>query len=186
VRQIAQLLGADGKRDVASQRPLRVLFCRFVWVVLLVGHAPALLSATRALYAGDGALGRVLILSLALTFFALKLFDVSWLRLPRTRRAWVAFTTAVVLIHAGALERSSPADAQRPDPWQAVVLGGGLGLLAFLAGGIRPALQTRQRAARRRARATLELVLSRIELSFLPSRNLMLARSVAVNRAPPR
>lgn len=81
-------------------------FWRAFWGVMAVGHAPALLGASRALLA-DGfdsrEMGAFLGLGLATVFFALKLYDVAWLRIPNDSRCWVAVTIVFALLHVNVM-----------------------------------------------------------------------------------
>jgi hypothetical protein len=77
---------------------------RAFWLVMLGGHAKATLAAWISLVSGDAAdPARVVGLSLAIGFFALKVIDVAWLRFRTDRRSLVALSLIVALLHAESL-----------------------------------------------------------------------------------
>lgn len=80
---------------------------RCLWLGMLAAHGPALVGAWRS-FIVDGLatehLGGCLGLSLAMLFFALKLCGVAELRFPVNRRAWLALTLIVALIHVDCIQ----------------------------------------------------------------------------------
>lgn len=78
---------------------------RAFWLVLLIGHMPALLSAAGGV-AADVQWGGILRLSLLLGTQALcllKVLDVAWLRFPNTSAFWLRFVIIVALLHSGVI-----------------------------------------------------------------------------------
>lgn len=107
--------------SVASGRGLETMSCnppgrigsilpvlkRFIWLGMMAAHGPAFVGAWRSFIADGLAtehLGGCLGLSLAMLFFALKLCGVAQLRLPENRRAWLAMTLIVALIHVDCIQ----------------------------------------------------------------------------------
>ncbi len=83
------------------------IYKRCLWLGMMAAHGPALVGAWRSFIADDMAtehLGGCLGLSLAMLFFALKLCGVAQLRFPVNRRAWLALTLIVALIHVDCLQ----------------------------------------------------------------------------------
>ncbi len=81
---------------------------RAFWLVMLGGHAKATLAAWVALLWGSASDPvRVVGLSLAIAFFALKVLDVAWLRFRTDRRSLVALSLIVALLHAESMGFSS-------------------------------------------------------------------------------
>lgn len=79
---------------------------RWLWPAMLVIHAPALLKAWKALFAGQSAAGVLegcLWLSLSALFFVLQACCGGRLRFRRSARALVVLCLALVLLHAGPL-----------------------------------------------------------------------------------
>lgn len=75
---------------------------RCFWLLMVIGHGPALISAWRAsASSGSGIepLVGCLVLALSMLFFALKLGDVACLRFRTDRRSVVAFCVVVALLH---------------------------------------------------------------------------------------
>lgn len=80
---------------------------RCLWFGMMVVHGPAFVGAWRSFIAQGLAtehLGGCLGLSLAMLFFALKLCGVAQLRFPVNRRAWLAMTLIVALIHVDCIQ----------------------------------------------------------------------------------
>lgn len=80
---------------------------RCLWLGMMAAHGPALVGAWRSFIADGLAtehLGGCLGLSLAMLFFALKLCGVAQLRSPVNRRAWIALTLIVALIHIDCIQ----------------------------------------------------------------------------------
>lgn len=88
------------RRLVDIQRHKTSLLRAF-WLLMLASHAKATLGAWISL-ATDGVFdpARVVGLSLAVAFFALKFLDVAWLRFRTDRRSLVALALIVGLLHA--------------------------------------------------------------------------------------
>lgn len=82
-----------------SSRPITL---RCIWALLAAIHAPALLEVWRTCFtssvSGDR-LGACFALTLSMVFFALKVMDVTFLRLRPGMRSWIAMSLAVALIH---------------------------------------------------------------------------------------
>lgn len=121
-------------RSFVSSFPSRVcrssMFRRAVWSGLLllhVGVAPAAWSAAVNAELGGTATSwlRLGTLFLASAFFALKIADVAWLRLPPGRKPFLAALTVVALLHAGAVERTTGAEILSPDGQVAVAMASG-------------------------------------------------------------
>ncbi|MBK8914003.1 MAG: hypothetical protein IPM64_05250 [Phycisphaerales bacterium] len=76
------------------------MLCRAGWALMLVVHAPGMLSAWGL---GDRPVDAVRAAGLlaACVLFVLKIADVRWLRLPRDRRVWLAVAIGAALLHAG-------------------------------------------------------------------------------------
>lgn len=95
----------DRVAHLISPRYRRWLWRAF-WGVMAFGHAPALLGASRALLVdgfGSREMGAFLGLGLATVFFALKLYDVAWLRIPSDVRCWIAVTIVFALLHVNVM-----------------------------------------------------------------------------------
>jgi hypothetical protein len=108
-----------------------VVLRRAIWAGLLVLHvgvAPAAWNAAVSAATGESvaSLVRLGALLLSSAFFALKIADVAWLRLPPGRKPLFAAVTVVALLHAGAVQRSMGADLLSPDGQvaAAVLVGG--------------------------------------------------------------
>ncbi len=99
-----------------------------VWGGLLLLHAALL--PTVAAGAGSSGWGRTALLVASLAYFALKLLDVSWLRLPQTLRGWVVYTLVVVLLHGGVMQTGAAEHAATPWAVDAtpLLMAGGLAL----------------------------------------------------------
>ena len=101
-----------GFETMSSNPPGRIgsilpVLKRCLWLGMMAAHGPALVRAWRSFIADDLAaehLGGCLGLSLAMLFFALKLCGVAQLRLPENRRAWLAMTLIVALIHVDCIQ----------------------------------------------------------------------------------
>lgn len=93
------------------------IYKRCLWLGMMAAHGPALVGAWRSFIADGLAtehLGGCLGLSLAMLFFALKLCGVAQLRFPENRRAWLAMTLIVALIHVDCIQPGeNEAESQR-------------------------------------------------------------------------
>ncbi len=98
---------------------------RAVWVGMAAAHAPALLAALADCGESLVGLARLAAWLVVFAFFALKVLDVPWLRLPPSRRAQLGVAVAVVLLHAEVFERTLQVEWNTPQTWQAVLLAGG-------------------------------------------------------------
>lgn len=83
---------------------------------MIYGHASAALSAWKdCLAAPTGSGGstalRAVVLSAAVLFFGLKLFDVAWLRIQRGWRPLVASIAIVAVLHLNVVQRAVGGDA---------------------------------------------------------------------------
>ncbi len=79
---------------------------RAFWLLMGLGHAPALIGAWRSLAESGFAVepfGGCIILTLSMLFFALKLRDVPCLRFRTDRRSWIALCMVVALLHTNAI-----------------------------------------------------------------------------------
>lgn len=164
------------------------LIRRIGWAVMLVGHASPWLGALGADAAASGqphAL-RALLLTLTQLFFALKVLDVRWLRLPADRRGCLAFAVGVALLHAGVVIRDGHAGVSLAAAQQATLFAGVLAGGALLGRHLRRAVGVmRLRAERRYLRCMIARLLRTFADAWLPPRFLLLARACSVNRAPP-
>lgn len=89
------------QRTVIQLERHKTLLMRGFWLLMLCGHAKATLGAWVALVSGAAADPiRVVGLSVAIAFFAFKVFDVAWLRFRTDRRSLVALSLIVALLHA--------------------------------------------------------------------------------------
>ena len=82
--------------------PIANALNRGFWALMLLAHAPALVSAWKfAIAEGLKAdlLGGCIFLTASMIFFALKIRGVAWLRFRADRRAFVALCLVVALIH---------------------------------------------------------------------------------------
>ena len=87
------------------------------WVLMGLAHAPALISVARSVVTESFELERLVgcaVLSLAMLFFALKVYGVAWLRFRTGRRAVVAFCLVVALLHLDVI-RSNGAPSIVPE-----------------------------------------------------------------------
>lgn len=91
-------LGTTIRQFFAGREPGWWLM-RFVWAIFAIGHLPPLIA--RCTDPATALSGLPLLLSEL--YFLLKVADVAWLRIPRDRRAWIAFFVIVVLLHAPVL-----------------------------------------------------------------------------------
>ncbi|MGE3181146.1 MAG: hypothetical protein AB7N71_05905 [Phycisphaerae bacterium] len=172
----------------SRQSSLQNLAGRAVWLVLLLGHIPALASVllrfSAAPNVGDAL--RVLLLAGSQIFFLLKVIDIARLRFPTTRAFWIRFAIIVALLHSGAVWNADLASfdtavnfALEALPTFAAVLIA----IRVLASGIRvlnllPRTHT--------LCAQLRLQLSRMGVHRAPAPPSQLAYlTVAPNRAPP-
>lgn len=159
---------------------------RVLWAALLLGHIPAFATALAGVISGDaGSAGpRLLLVGLSLAFFALKLFDVPWLRITPSARAFGVFGICVLLLHADVLRRAHVVPAE--EPTGAVVLFMTAGVLAALAGGIfglRPAPgRTQARRARHIARAAFAVLARTLRVFSLPAPDMLRLRAAALRR----
>lgn len=87
--------------------------CRLFWLAMLLVHAGAIASVGQSLFAQGlpsdlSALAlRGFILLASALFFALKLVDVSWLRLKPGWRSSIASLVIVGLLHVGVIQRAT-------------------------------------------------------------------------------
>ena len=155
---------------------------------MLVGHASAWLGALGA-YAGASGEPhplRALLLTLTQLFFALKVLDVRWLRLPADRRGRLAFAVGFALLHAGVVSRDGHGGVSLATAQQAALFAGVLAGGASFGRHLRRALGAmRLRAERRHLRFTIARLLRTFADAWVPPRFLLLARACSVNRAPP-
>ena len=90
-----------GKRE-SHNHPIARALNRGFWAVMLLAHAPALVSAWRYCFA-DGLnlelLGGCIVLTASMVFFALKLRGVAWLQFRTDRRSLTALCLVIALIH---------------------------------------------------------------------------------------
>ena len=90
--------GKSGKHD----HPIADALNRGFWAVMLLAHAPALISAWRYCFT-DGVklelLGGCVVLTASMIFFVLKLRGVGWLRFHTDRHSLVALCLVMTLIH---------------------------------------------------------------------------------------
>ncbi len=149
---------------------------------MLVAHGPGWLAALGAGSTDIDPL-RWFALSASQAFFVLKLVDVRWLRLPRSRRAWLIVTVAIALLHADVARRmvideASPAAAPVAAWVSAVVT-----LLTLQWPRVRDAV--RPRVLQRRARVLVQQALDAIAALALVLRRCTAVLACPVNRAPP-
>lgn len=83
------------------------LLCRVVWAVMLALHAHWF---ARSFNSPDTWYGQQFALFVAGAFFAMKMIDLSALRVRMGRREFVACTLAVALLHGGVIERAIDAE----------------------------------------------------------------------------
>lgn len=77
---------------------------RLLWLLMLLSHAKPLTAGWLALLAGTPSdPAKLVALSLAALFFALKLADVAWLRFRTDTRSLVVLTVIVGVLHAESL-----------------------------------------------------------------------------------
>ncbi|MCK6457351.1 MAG: hypothetical protein L6Q92_12585 [Phycisphaerae bacterium] len=83
-----------------SGLPIRRIF----WLLMIGSHLPTIAGVWLAV-GGDAAIDPVRLFGLvaALSFFALKLFDVHWLRFRHSPRTWVVLALVLALVHAESL-----------------------------------------------------------------------------------
>lgn len=94
---------ADARRRVGSAHDL---LPRCLWGVMAAAHIPALLSVWDSFITSGfdvARLGGCIALSLTMLFFALKIYGVTFLRMPSQPRSWVAMSLIVVLVHLDVL-----------------------------------------------------------------------------------
>jgi hypothetical protein len=76
------------------------------WALLLAIHSPifvlAIVSLIRERFEPSG-LGNVIALAISLAFFALKLWDVPWLRLRTRQQAFITTCVLTAIVHHGAI-----------------------------------------------------------------------------------
>lgn len=90
-------------RKIFSINHLRTGF----WAVMLLSHTPAAISAWKECWAGHFTvtqMGQWIPLALSMIFFALKVQGVHWLRFRADRRACLAFTLAIGLVHLDCIQ----------------------------------------------------------------------------------
>jgi len=156
---------------------------------MLITHAPGWLGwwfDSEAAFT-SGYLLRGLLFTLSELFFAFKLLDVPWLRLPSDRRVWIVACLAITLLHARVAGQTVLGPESLADVRDAVLVCGGAALIAFglVAGGFLPD-NVRARSERDRARRAWGRILSAVRHARLPARFLLLARAGPIHRAPPR
>ncbi len=156
---------------------------RVFWLVMMAGHAPALVMAWRGVLAGDGSLLRLIVLAASEVVFLLKLLDVAWLRIGRGWRGNLAVIMGIVLLHAGVLRQLVVHGIDNPNAWCVLFVGSGSTALGYFAVR-RPRPVVRSRPPRRVCPSIREL-LARSATALLPPRYLLLVRACSVNRAPP-
>ena len=82
------------------------LLPRCLWGLMAASHAPALVNVWQSFIAGGfdvARLGGCIALSLAMVFFGLKMYGVTFLHIPSRPRSWVAMSLIVVLVHLDVL-----------------------------------------------------------------------------------
>ncbi len=81
------------------------LIRRGLWLLMLAGHVPAVIRRLAEVLASapDASPGTLVFLAFACVLFVLKIVDVRWLRFKMDRRALVASTVLVALLHADVL-----------------------------------------------------------------------------------
>ena len=87
------------------------LIRRIIWLAVALAHAPGLMAAWGHWLGGcfdPAELGGCITLSLAMVFFALKIVDVSWLRLRTDRRSLVAMGLILALLHIDVIKPNVP------------------------------------------------------------------------------
>ena len=90
-------------RKVLSTNHVRKGF----WATMALAHTPALVNAWNECVAGGASFERVgewVVLALSMIFFVLKVRGVRWLQFRADRRACLAFTLAVGLIHLDCIQ----------------------------------------------------------------------------------
>lgn len=175
---IAHRLGRRGAYAWAAWRAF--------WLVMLVGHAPALVAAVAGVAVDGAGLVRLALLAGSCVLFALKAADVAWLRLPTDRRTLTAVTAVIVLLHAGVLlhtARVELPDISIPLATQAAGAAVTLGLLTV---ALRRDRRSRASRALPKHFDDWSHVLARLTATLLVPRFLCLARASLSDRAPPR
>ncbi|MFQ5462868.1 MAG: hypothetical protein ACE5E5_09600 [Phycisphaerae bacterium] len=89
---------------VVLLRTIRSLF----WLMMLAVHMPAFFASLRLALDGEGTLGAPALYGLALSFFALKIINVRFLRWHITRRSCVAWFVVVALLHVDVVQPDRP------------------------------------------------------------------------------
>ncbi len=95
------------KLTVINQK--RNLARRLSWATLCVGHTVWLI---RSLSVPESSASRNVTLALAIVFLGLKVLDVAWLRFATNRRATVAGTLIVTLLHVGVIHDMAGGDIE--------------------------------------------------------------------------
>lgn len=160
---------------------------RLGWLLLLVAHVPAGLSAW-GLRNADGDIQplKALLITLSLALFLLKVLDVRALRIRPEPRTVLALLVGVALLHAGVGTHPHDAALVEPTPWQALLLAGGLAALGAATGRwgvVIAAFSPRQLAAG--LRAAWYALCRTLLAAFLPPRYVLLTIPAAALRAPP-
>ena len=88
------------------QKSLQGLTGRLLWLALLLFHLPTVIGLFEA---GGNDRIRLVALLLSQIFFALKVADVRFLRLPKSRRVRAALFICVALLHADVVQRYAQA-----------------------------------------------------------------------------
>jgi hypothetical protein len=161
-----------------SARVLRRAF----WVVMLLGHAPALFDALQNAASGELNLFRLSFLSVSQAFFLLKLLDVRWLRVSLAPRAYGVAILAIALVHGDVAHRAT-ASIAAPDaePVTMVLTLAALALVPLVIGSLRRIVQSSSAHLRP---ATIRVVAN----AYAPTVPRIQARPRGPdpNRAPPR
>jgi hypothetical protein len=111
-------------RAKLSYTRLVPLLSRAFWATMLLGHLPGLCRSVAAIATGESSDPTALLtLGIASVFFAMKTADVACLRLPRGRRALIAFTICVVFLHADLIQRVLPGQADANGARVAMIVG---------------------------------------------------------------
>lgn len=164
------------------------LLSRAFWLVMMAGHAPALVKVWAETLRGAAefsAIARTIALSGAFLLFALKLVDVRWLRIPADRRAWIGLVLAIALIHAGVPSHMDASPAAETAIWQLALTVGVVAAfgaaLELLVSAFAPSVRSRRNRSKTQWLAALDRAFNARLRPFLP----LLTRSARVNRAPP-
>lgn len=161
---------------------------RALWAIMFAGHAPAWIAAIvgGALVDHDSSLFRALVLTLTQLFFVLKLLDPPWLRFRASRRTCIGLVAAVVLLHGGVLQQTASDPFTSADAWRAVLVAGGLSVLAFcLARRLRSLERVRHGTIRCRLHAAAIRARDGTLRAWSLPRYLLLTRVCSMDRTPP-